>query len=130
MSAAVVLIVDDNALNLQLLSYLLAAHGYETRTASDAIEAERVLDEVRPVAILMDVCLPGIDGLSLTRKLKANPSTRAIPIIAVTASAMKGDEEAARAAGCDDYVTKPVDTRAFPRRLKSLLQAQPPSQSS
>jgi CheY-like chemotaxis protein len=116
-----VLIVDDNTLNVQLLSFLLAAHGFDIRTAVDAPSAERVLDEVRPAAILMDVCLPGMDGLTLTRKLKADPRTKDILIVAVTASAMRGDEEAARAAGCDDYVTKPVDTRAFPGRLQRLL---------
>jgi len=121
--APVVLIVDDNALNLQLLSFLLAAHGYEIRTAADASGAQRVLDDVRPSVILMDVCLPGTDGLTFTRKLKADPRTRDIPVVAVTASAMKGDEEAARAAGCDDYVTKPFDTRAFPGRLERLLTA-------
>jgi CheY-like chemotaxis protein len=121
--APVVLIVDDNALNLQLLSFLLAAHGYEIRTAEDAPSAERVLSEVLPHIILMDVCLPGTDGLTLTRKLKSDPRTKGILIVAVTASAMKGDEETARAAGCDDYVSKPVDTRAFPGRIEKLLAA-------
>jgi CheY-like chemotaxis protein len=116
-----VLIVDDNALNVQLLSFLLAAHGFDVRTAVDAPSAERALEAEHPAVILMDVCLPGTDGLTLTRKLKADPRTKDILVVAVTASAMRGDEAAALAAGCDDYVTKPVDTRAFPGRLQRLL---------
>ena len=122
MSGPHVLIVDDNALNLQLLSFLLAAHGYEVRTATNATDAQLALVDALPHIILMDVCMPGTDGLTLVRRLKADPRTRDVPVVAVTASAMKGDAEIARAAGCDDYITKPIDTRAFPARIANLLK--------
>jgi CheY-like chemotaxis protein len=109
-----VLIVDDNPTNLKLVAYLVKASGYEVDTAVDAESALAAIAANRPRVILMDLQLPGIDGLELTRRLKADPATRDIAIIAVTAYAMKGDEEKAREAGCDDYVTKPIDTRALP----------------
>src|SRR5262245_13764561 len=101
-----VLIVDDNPTNLKLVSYLVKANGYEVDTATDAEAAIAAIAAQRPRVILMDVQLPGIDGLELTRRLKADPATRDISIIVVTAYAMKDDQERARAAGCDDYVTK------------------------
>jgi CheY-like chemotaxis protein len=106
---APVLVVDDNTQNLKLLRVLLSVEGYDVRTATDAEDALRVLDTFTPDVILMDLQLPGMDGLELTRRLKADPQRCAIRIIAVTAYAMKGDDEKARAAGCDDYVSKPVD---------------------
>ena len=109
-----ILIVDDNPTNLKLVSYVVKAHGHDVATAGDAMAAVASIEQDRPTLILMDLQLPGIDGLELTRRLKADPKTRAIPIIAVTAYAMKGDLEKAIAAGCDDYVTKPIDTRTLP----------------
>ena len=109
-----VLIVDDNAINLKLARILLQSEGYTVHTATDAELALRVLASVKPRIILMDLQLPGMDGLELTRRLKADAATREIAIIAVTASAMKGDEERARAAGCDDYVAKPIDIDSLP----------------
>lgn len=109
-----VLIVDDNPTNLKLVAYLVKANGYEVDTAADADSAVAAIAANRPRVILMDLQLPGVDGLELTRRLKADLATRDIKIIAVTAYAMKGDQEKARAAGCDDYVTKPIDTRALP----------------
>jgi CheY-like chemotaxis protein len=111
---SLVLIVDDNPTNLKLVTYLVKSHGHGVATASDAEGALEAIAKQRPTVILMDLQLPGIDGLELTRRLKADPSTRSIPIIALTAYAMKGDLEKALAAGCDDYVTKPIDTRALP----------------
>jgi CheY-like chemotaxis protein len=108
-----ILIVDDNPTNLKLVTFLVKAHGYDVDTASDADTALAAIRAKRPTVILMDLQLPGIDGLELTRRLKSDPSTRAIPIIAVTAYAMKGDHEKALSAGCDDYVTKPIDTRTL-----------------
>jgi len=108
------LIVDDNPTNLKLVSYVVKAQGHDVATAGDAMAALTSIEQQPPTLILMDLQLPGIDGLELTRRLKADPKTRPIPIIAVTAYAMKGDLEKALAAGCDDYVTKPIDTRALP----------------
>jgi CheY-like chemotaxis protein len=116
-----ILIVDDNATNLKLVAYLMKANGYEVDTA---LEAEAALDAIarhRPDVILMDIQLPGIDGLELTRRLKADPGSRDIVIIAVTAYAMKGDLDKALAAGCDDYITKPIDTRSLPETIARHL---------
>ncbi|MBL0217980.1 MAG: response regulator [Myxococcales bacterium] len=116
-----ILIVDDNATNLKLVAYLMTANGYEVTTALDADAAIESIGRQRPDLILMDLQLPGTDGLALTRKLKADPETRDIIIVAVTAYAMTGDRERAEAAGCDDYVTKPIDTRALPETIAKHL---------
>lgn len=117
-----ILIVDDNPTNLKLVAYLVKAQGYEVDTAGDADAAVAVIAARPPGLILMDLQLPGIDGLELTRRLKADPATRDIKIVAVTAYAMKGDQEKAFAAGCDDYVTKPIDTRALPNVIARHLE--------
>lgn len=109
-----ILIVDDNPTNLKLVAYLMRANGYAVTTAADAEAALAAIRAEPPRLILMDLQLPGIDGLELTRRLKADPATREIIIVAVTAYAMKGDQDKAIAAGCDDYVTKPIDTRSLP----------------
>lgn len=116
-----ILIVDDNASNTKLLAFLLNSKGYDVRTAANADEALAEVQSRPPRLILMDIQLPGMDGLSLTRQLKADPATSAIPIIAATAYAMKGDEERARAAGCDGYLTKPIDTRQLPLDIARFL---------
>jgi CheY-like chemotaxis protein len=116
-----ILIVDDNATNLKLVAYLMKANGYEVDTALAAESALEALRLNRPDVILMDIQLPGIDGLELTRRLKADPETSDIVIIAVTAYAMKGDQDKALAAGCDDYITKPIDTRALPDTIARHL---------
>jgi CheY-like chemotaxis protein len=108
-----ILIVDDNAQNLKLARVILDTEGYEVRTAADAEEALHVLRSYAPRLILMDLQLPGMDGLELTRQLKADPARQGLIIVALTAYAMKGDEEKARAAGCDGYVTKPIDPTLF-----------------
>jgi CheY-like chemotaxis protein len=127
-NAAKILMVDDNPGNMKLLSFILTKQGYDVRIAGDAEQALSVLKEFRPRLILMDVQLPGMDGLELTRRLKADPAYADIVIIAVTASAMKGDEQEALAAGCDGYITKPIDTRLMPvlvaRYLETARQAQ------
>lgn len=117
-----VLIVDDNPMNMKLVRVLLTGEGYEVRTAADALEALDILKEWRPLLILMDIQLPGIDGLELTRQLKANSATDQIIIIGLTAYAMKGDEERILAAGCDAYIAKPIDTRTLPRVIATLLE--------
>lgn len=129
MAGDTILIVDDNPVNMKLIRVLLAGEGYEIRTAADAKEALGVLNDVHPGLILMDIQLPGIDGLELTRRLKAEPATRDIPILGLTAYAMKGDEERIRAAGCDGYIPKPIDTRALPDFIKGYLR-KPTSRSS
>jgi two-component system cell cycle response regulator DivK len=120
-----ILIVDDNPQNLKLARVLLASEGYLVRTATHAEEAVRVLDGFCPRLILMDIQLPGMDGLELTRRLKADPLRHDIVIIALTAYAMKGDREKALAAGCDDYVSKPIDTNALPRLIAARLAPRP-----
>jgi CheY-like chemotaxis protein len=113
--------VDDNAVNLKIVRVLLTLEGHDVRTASDAAEALAVLQSFQPRLILMDLQMPGMDGLELTRRLKADPATSATIILAVTAYAMKGDEEKARSAGCDGYITKPIDTRTLPRIVADYL---------
>lgn len=124
MAGEPVLVVDDNAQNLKLVRVLLRTEGYDVRTAVDAEEALGELEAFTPRLILMDLQLPGMDGLELTRKLKADPARRDIAIIAVTAYAMKGDEEKARAAGCDGYVAKPIDIETLPRMVRDQLDRQ------
>ncbi len=114
MSGAWILIVDDNPLNLKLARIVLETEGYTVRTAVDAEEALKVLAVELPKLILMDIQLPGMDGLELTRKLKSDATTAVVAIIAVTAYAMKGDEQKAIAAGCDGYIRKPFDTTTLP----------------
>lgn len=121
MAGAPVLVVDDNPLNLKLAQVALNVEGYEVRTATDAAEALAVLGTWRPRLILMDLQLPGMDGLELTRKLKADPATREIRIVAITAFAMKGDEQKALAAGCDGYMSKPIDVRSLSRLVASHI---------
>jgi len=123
MSGDPVLIVDDNPASLKLLRVLLAAELYEVRTANSSEEALTLLDNFRPRLILMDIELPGIDGLDLARRLKSNPATRDIIVVAITAYAMAGDEEKALRAGCSGYVTKPVDTRTLPATVKLHLES-------
>jgi two-component system cell cycle response regulator DivK len=121
MAGEPILIVDDNPVNLKLARVLLAAEGYEVRTAVAAEEALEVLEEFRPRMILMDIQLPGMDGLELTRRLKADPRMREVVIVALTAYAMKGDEERVLAAGCDGYIGKPIDTRRLAAQVADLL---------
>jgi two-component system cell cycle response regulator len=121
MEAAKVLVVDDNPTNVKLLAFLLSSRGYRVRAAEDAESALRLLAEDRPDLILMDIQLPGTDGLTLTRQLRADPLNRDIAIVAVTAYAMKGDRERALAAGCDGFIAKPIDTRAFPDTIAEYL---------
>lgn len=116
-----ILVVDDHLANLKLTRVVLEAEGYCVETAQSAEAVLQLLVNSRPKLILMDLQLPGMDGLALTRRLKADPDTRSIPVVALTAYAMIGDEETARAAGCDEYITKPVDTRRLARVVRSLL---------
>jgi two-component system cell cycle response regulator DivK len=121
MSGEPILIVDDNPVNLKLARVLLTTEGYDVRTANAAEEALEVLREFQPRLILMDVQLPGMDGLALTRRLKADSRTREVVIVALTAYAMKGDQERVLAAGCDAYIGKPIDTRRLAAQVAALL---------
>lgn len=123
MAGEPILIVDDNLANLKLVSFVLKAKGYEVRTALNADDAVAALRSRLPKLILMDLQLPGMSGLELTRSLKSQPATRDIPVIAVTAFAMKGDEQRALEAGCDAYITKPIDTRQLRLIVASLVDA-------
>ena len=121
MSREPILIVDDNPQNLKLAKVILAAEGYEVKTAVDAEDALRILESFTPALILMDLQLPHMDGLELTRRLKADPARSDIIIIALTAYAMKGDDRKAFAAGCDGYISKPIDIDALPRMVAEHL---------
>jgi two-component system cell cycle response regulator DivK len=126
MSGEAILVVDDNPVNLKLVHVVLRTEGYDVHTAVDGEEAMRLLKQFHPRLILMDVQLPGIDGLELTRQLKAAPETKDIIIVALTAYAMKGDEERARAAGCDGYIAKPIDTRTLASQVSTYIRDNKP----
>jgi CheY-like chemotaxis protein len=119
--SAKILVIDDNPINLKLVSDLLEFEGHKILKATDAEEAQVVLAGTIPELILMDIALPGMDGLTLTRKLKGEERTRHICIVALTAFAMKGDDQKAFDAGCDGYITKPIDTRKLPEQVAELL---------
>lgn len=120
-----ILVVDDNEANLKLLTFLLGNRGYDVRAAASARQALEVLGAFRPRLVLMDLQMPGMDGFELTRHLKADAATRDIVVVAVTAYAMKGDEAKARAAGCDGYLSKPIDTRALPGIVAEYIASAP-----
>lgn len=119
-----ILVVEDNPTNLKLLRILLQADGYEVRTAVNAELAMKSLEEVRPDLILTDIQLPGMDGLEMTRRLRRDANWASITIVALTAYAMKGDSEKAIAAGCDGYITKPIDPETFSTSIKGVLSKQ------
>lgn len=108
-----ILIIEDNPLNLELTRDLLEAAGFSVLTAEAAEEGVQLARRMHPDLVLMDISLPGMDGLEATRALKSDPVTGSIPVLALTAHAMKGDEERAHDAGCAGYLTKPIDTRSF-----------------
>ena len=117
-----ILIVDDSPTNLKLAAEVLALSGFAVSTATTAEEALAAIETLTPALVLMDIGLPGMDGLTLTRRLKSNPRYRGLRIVAVTAFAMRGDAQRARDAGCDGYITKPIDTRTFAAQVAAYLQ--------
>lgn len=119
-----ILIVEDNLLNMRLLKDLLEAHRYETLTTGDGLQAISLAREQLPDLILMDLQLPDVSGLEVTRRLKADERTNRIPVIAVTAFAMAGDEKKALDSGCDAYVTKPIALDSFLRTVAAFLAPQ------
>ena len=124
MSAELILLVEDNEANQLLASSVLELSGYSVEVAGDAIEAREILGRHSPDLILMDIQLPGLDGLSFVKQLKAEPATAHIPVIALTALAMAGDRERSLAAGCNGYISKPIDTRTFASEVRKYLTVQ------
>ena len=117
-----ILIVEDNELNLKLLSDLMELQGYDVLNTRQGLEAIRIAAEARPDIILLDIQLPDISGLDVARRLKANEATRPIPVIAVTAFAMHGDEEETLRSGCNAYIAKPINVRDFLRTVERYLR--------
>lgn len=120
-----ILIVEDNPMNMELAVDLLEFAGYRVLQAVTAEEALPLARSEKPDLVLMDIALPGMDGLEATRRLLRDALTRDIPVVALTASAMQADEERAFQAGCRGIIRKPIDTRAFPRLVASYLGAEP-----
>jgi CheY-like chemotaxis protein len=116
-----ILIIEDNVLNLELATDLLEANGFRVVSAPTAEEGLRLARELLPELVLMDFGLPGMDGLSATKHLKTDPATRQLTVVGLTAHAMKGDAELALNAGCDGYLTKPIDTRTFVATITQFL---------
>ena len=121
MNTTRVLIVDDNEMNIAVAQATLDAEHFKTDSAANAWEAQHKVAIFQPDLILMDVQMPGMDGLELTQLLKADAATRHIVIVAFTAFAMRGDEEKMRAAGCDAYLTKPIDVKRFGAQIRACL---------
>jgi two-component system cell cycle response regulator DivK len=117
-----ILVVEDNELNMKLFEDLLQAHGYRILTTKDGKEALRLAKEHRPDLVLMDIQLPEISGLEVTRLMKADPDIRHIPVVAVTAFAMKGDEEKIRQGGCEGYISKPISVSRFIETVQKFLK--------
>lgn len=122
MSAPRVLIVDDNAMNVTIAEIVLLAENFEVETAADGREAIQKVRSFGPDLILMDIQMPGIDGLEVTRRLKADHAAKHIRIVAFTAFAMRGDEAKMRAAGCDGYLSKPIDVKRFGSQVRAFLE--------
>jgi len=120
-----VLVVEDNAMNMELVCDLLEAYGYQVSHASDAEECWFQLKKAKPDLILMDLQLPETDGYTLVREIKQTPGLQDCPIVALTAYAMPGDQEKAMEAGCQGIITKPIDTREFPRQVEHYIQTAP-----
>ena len=116
-----ILIVEDNELNMKLFHDLLEAHGYRTLQTKDGVEALRLAREHHPNLILMDIQLPEVSGLEVTKWIKEDDALKDIPVIAVTAFAMKGDEEKIREGGCEAYIAKPISVMHFMETIQKTL---------
>jgi len=116
-----ILVVDDNAINVDLVSFVLDLGGFVVRSAADGPAAMALIEHQRPDLILMDIQMPGIDGVQLTRQLKADPRTQQIVIVAFTAYAMKDDRAKLLATGFDDYLSKPIDVATFADQVRGCL---------
>jgi CheY-like chemotaxis protein len=122
-----ILVIEDNPLNLELVREVLIAAGMKVIEAQNGHAGLDAASQQRPSLILLDIRLPGLDGYAVLQRLKANPATAVIPVVALTAQAMVGDREQALAAGFTDYIAKPVDTRTLADRIRAILQ--PPKQA-
>lgn len=121
MTAQRIMIIDDNHMNLELVSYMLEADGFAVQLENGANTALNTIPDFKPDLILMDIQLPDMDGLELTRRLKADPATEGIVIVAFTAYAMKGDEAKMLASGCDGYISKPINVSTFISQVRTCL---------
>jgi len=123
MTGKKILIIEDNLLNLELVTDLLETNGFIVSSAQTAEDGLRLARELLPDLVLMDFSLPGMDGLTATRQLKADPATHHLPVVGLTANAMKGDQESALEAGCDGYLTKPINTRTFIGNVLNFIES-------
>jgi CheY-like chemotaxis protein len=126
-SPPLILVVEDNEVNQLLTASVLEREGFEVQLAGSSVQAMERLGSRKPDLILMDIQLPGMDGLALTRRLKADPATANITVIALTAHAMSGDREQTLAAGCAGYISKPIDTRTFGSQVREFLHSTVPT---
>lgn len=117
-----VILVEDNEMNARLLQHVLGRDGFEVTVFNSAEDAVARTANEKPDIILMDIQLPGMDGLEAARRIKADPATSTIPIIAITAHAMSGDRERIIEAGCEGYIAKPLNTREIPDQIRSYLK--------
>ena len=120
--AKTILIVEDNELNMKLFHDLLEAHNYQTLQTRDGSDALELAREHKPDLILMDIQLPGVSGLEVTRQIKADDDLKAIPVVAVTAFAMKGDEDRIREGGCEAYIAKPISVTQFLETVEEFIE--------
>lgn len=120
---AEILVVEDNRQNLELVEFLLDEAGFVVRSATDASEAREELDRGIPDLILMDMQLPGVDGLTLVEELRRQETFAGVPIVALTAHALRGDRERFIAGGCDGYISKPIDVATFVEKIGALVAA-------
>lgn len=121
MPAQRILLVEDNELNMELATDLLEAAGFEVIRATSGEEAIALFPRVQPDLVLMDIQMPGVDGLTATRVLKSQEHAASVPIVALTARAMAGEMEMILRAGCDGYISKPIDTREFVQQVRKAL---------
>ena len=119
---ATVLVVEDNEMNMQLVEYLLEEGGFDILKASSGEEALQLTQDQTPDLVLMDIHLPGMDGLSVVRQMKEDSRTKTIPILALTAHAMRGDRDRFLQAGCDGYISKPIDVKTFVPSIQKYIR--------